>query len=63
MDPDVNLAEQLELANRFVQQANTDAAQRSEFVPVDDAARLGELVISLHNWLCDLGHLPRKWCG
>ena len=63
MDPDVNLAEQLELANRFVQQANTDVAQRSEFVPVDDAARLGELVISLHEWLCNLGHLPKEWEG
>lgn len=61
MDPDANLNEQLELARGFIAQANTDTAQRSEFVPIDDVARLAELVVSLDAWLRQFGALPRTW--
>ena len=63
MDPNANLKEQLALAKQFVEQADQDIVTRSEFVSVDDAARLGELVIALNEWLKNGGFLPRDWKG
>lgn len=61
MDPNANLQEQLELASQFLSQADQDEATRSEFVPIDEVARLAELVVSLDEWLNRKGFLPQRW--
>lgn len=58
MDPNANLAEQLELARVMI------AAYEDEDgngIDQDDAARLAELVESLHGWICGGGFLPHPW--
>ena len=52
MDPTGNLMEQFELANEILE---------SEYVNVDDAARLAELVLALHTWITRGGALPDQW--
>lgn len=61
VDPDANLNEQLELARGFIAQADTHPTLRSEFVSLDDAVRLAELVLALDAWLRQFGALPRTW--
>ena len=61
MDPTRNLSEQLSLARMFVNQAAESGETRSEFVPVDAAARLGELVLALHDWMSKGGFKPEHW--
>jgi hypothetical protein len=57
MDPNANLAEQLELARRI--QKTLD---RSSYVPVPaQAARLAELVLALDEWITHGGFLPERW--
>jgi hypothetical protein len=49
MDPNANLAEQLQLALSLV---NSD---------YEDAARLAELVLALHHWIAHGCFLPKAW--
>jgi len=49
VDPNANLAEQLELARELVDDENPDAA------------RLAELVIALDEWIARGGFLPLRW--
>jgi len=49
MDPNANLAEQLQLALSLV---NSD---------YEDAARLAELVLALDAWLNTGGFMPARW--
>lgn len=51
MDPTANLKEQLELAQGW---------ETSNQHP-DDAQRLAELVIALHDWISKGGFLPAQW--
>ncbi len=52
MDPTANLKEQLELAKSFANGKEHDT---------DDAARLAELVLALHQWMVRGGALPAQW--
>jgi hypothetical protein len=54
MDPDANLKEQLELANKILEGDSENWAS-------DNAERLAELVISLNEWLTHDGFKPRAW--
>lgn len=59
MDPDSNLQEQLELANKI--QAEWDREDEPpEFDPTD-VARLAELVLALDEWRRKGGFLPARW--
>jgi hypothetical protein len=51
MDPDTNLAEQLELAQSMI-----DGEADS-----DDCERLAELVLALHEWIQRGGAMPEAW--
>lgn len=57
MDPDANIKEQLDLAERLVEGRGS----------ADDAARLAELVLALNGWLTRGGFYPAPWrrctCG
>lgn len=66
MDPNANLAEQLELARQS--QAINDAGgdeltedQELELVAI--ATRLAELVLALNEWIARGGFLPAVWRG
>lgn len=52
MDPDANLAEQLELARSFVETGDGDP---------EDLERLAQLVIALYEWIENGGALPAAW--
>lgn len=65
MDPDANLAEQLELAARLA-----EAAAEAEICELDndaldilfaDGQRLAELVQALDSWIRNGGFLPGRW--
>ena len=57
MDPDTNLYEQVQLAKKFVKQEQCGSSS----VSMDDAVRLGELVIALNQWLQRGGVPPAVW--
>lgn len=61
MDPNANLAEQIELAGKIIR--DSDTADPSTINPVDpdDANRLAELVQALDGWLTNGGFLPGRW--
>lgn len=50
MDPNANLKEQLELAEKL---------QRTH--AIDDCQRLAELVLALNEWIEQGGFLPESW--
>jgi hypothetical protein len=54
MDPDANMAEQLEIAREMV----TD--NDSESIDTGDAVRLAVLVLELHEWRTKGGFAPRE---
>jgi hypothetical protein len=56
MDPDANLAEQLEIAREMQDLDDVDLP-----VSQDDAQRLAELVIALNEWLAKGGYPPKAW--
>ena len=56
MDPNANLAEQLELAREL--QYTTG---RGDVISESDVARLCELVLTLDEWLRRGGFLPERW--
>lgn len=56
MDPDSNLAEQLEIAQDILKDADKGRA-----ISEDDAVRLAELVEGLDDWLRGRGFLPKRW--
>lgn len=58
MDPETNLAEQLDIANDI---ANCEADDCAECA--HDATRLAELVIALDGWLSKGGFKPRSWAA
>ena len=55
MDPDANLAEQLQLAKKMQELDDADSP-----VSQDDAQRLAELVIALHDWIAAGGFWPSE---
>lgn len=55
MDPDVNLAEQLEIANLFVI-CDHDGCLCPEKFEI-----MGELVLALHEWMSHGGFAPLAW--
>jgi hypothetical protein len=50
MDPTANLAEQLALAETLLEESIGD-----------DADRLAELVLALHEWIVKGGFFPDQW--
>lgn len=52
MDPDVNLAKQLRIADRILESDESDRLGATE---------LAELVIALNEWLSRGGFLPAAW--
>lgn len=52
MDPNATLNELLELANKAVSEDGADSL---------DGERMGELIISLDNWIRNGGFLPEPW--
>jgi proline dehydrogenase len=56
MDPNSNLAEQLELAEKLIAEYD-----RNYHVDEEEADRLAELVIALDEWLRKGGFLPCPW--
>ena len=54
MDPDANLKEQLELAQKFYGQDDLT-------FDGEDVIRLAELVIALNEWIKNGGFLPKDW--
>lgn len=56
MDPDANLQEQRQLAERIIadEESGMGAATR-------DADRLAELVLALDAWIENGGFLPERW--
>lgn len=58
MDPNANLAEQLQLAADILKQCDnaTDATGVTQ-----DAERLAELVLALNEWLTNGGFIPQTW--
>jgi hypothetical protein len=58
MDPNANLKEQLELAKAMIV-AYEDS--ESNGIDQDDANRLAELVLALHEWLGNGGFKPQAW--
>ena len=55
MDPDENLTEQLEIANRI------DNYNGNPLDALEDAERLAELVLALNEYLYKGGYLPKTW--
>jgi len=53
MDPDVNLTEQIQLAQKI-------ASTMSDHSP-EDIERLAELVLALDEWIRNDGGLPVRW--
>lgn len=63
MDPNANLAEQREIAQRLLpdnDQQRLLSRQRSGAIE-RDAARLAELVVALDEWLVKGGFSPTAW--
>ena len=58
MDPEANQEEQIRIASAIIR-----AADAGEPVDSDDAARLAELVIALHDWIMNGNFLPRTWAS
>jgi hypothetical protein len=58
MDPDGNLKESLRLASHIIWAVDNERWIESDET---DAARLAELVISLHEWIASGGFLPARW--
>lgn len=58
MDPDANLARQLELANLVI---DPDLSHRVTGAFIDQAEELAELVLALHEWLARGGFKPKAW--
>lgn len=56
MDPNANLAEQLKLSERIVNESYNSLINFKI-----DAERLAELVIALNNWIKMGGTLPTSW--
>jgi hypothetical protein len=56
MDPNENLKEQLETADRIIQ-----AVSEERFVHEGEAETLAELVLALDEWLKNGGFLPEEW--
>lgn len=56
MDPDSNLAEQLELAKDILGAADHDGS-----IDEDDVVRLAELIEALDGWIKRGGFLPKRW--
>lgn len=52
MDPNANLSQQLEVAMRILYDIETDP---------QDAERLADLVMDLHEWLLKGGAKPALW--
>jgi len=61
MDPDENLRKQLRIARRVLgaSEAPDDALRPDEWR--DDATRLAELAVALHEWIVGRGFLPAAW--
>lgn len=57
MDPDANLREQLELAERLNDENGYGPGEDMSA----DAARLAELVLALDGWIRRGGFLPERW--
>lgn len=55
MDPNANLDEQLQLADRIL------AFDELGDIDPDDSVRLAELVKSLDEWITNGGFLPSAW--
>jgi hypothetical protein len=58
MDPNANLKEMLELAEQ-IQRDYED--EDGNGVDQDDANRLAELILAMHNWLGNGGFRPNAW--
>jgi hypothetical protein len=58
MDPNANLREQLELAQRIRSAFDEDYPER---ITLGDVEALTDLVIALDGWLTRGGFLPAKW--
>jgi hypothetical protein len=58
MDPNANLKEMLELA-KTIQEAYED--EDGNGVDQDDANRLAELILAMHEWLGRGGFKPGAW--
>jgi hypothetical protein len=56
MDPNANLNEQLELAERIAARRGIESDDDAA-----DAARLAELVLALDDWIVQGGFLPGRW--
>lgn len=56
MDPDANLREALEIADRLVMDKNPTTGK-----DLVDAERLAELVLGLDRWIRSGGFLPGIW--
>jgi hypothetical protein len=58
MDPNTNLKEQLELAKAMIEAYEEEDGNG---IDQDDANRLAELVLALHEWLGKGGFKPQAW--
>lgn len=56
MNPNANIDEQVELAERILEEVRA-----GEVFVDEDVARLAELVMALDRWLAKGGALPRRW--
>ena len=56
MDPNTNLAEQIELAAALQQ-----AWDSNELLDPGDVTRLADLVLALNEWIAKDGFLPTAW--
>jgi len=61
MDPDANLEEQLSLAQSIIEGDNVDPEGHHVVSSPEDAERLAELVLALHEWIQKGGALPSAW--
>ena len=62
MDPDANLTEQLQIAQRLSADMDSRAPRSANQIAVD-ALRLAELIGALDSWIKSGGFLPRQWRG
>lgn len=58
MDPNANLMQQRELAEKILRMWDAEGA-----VPAYEAEKLAELVLALDSWLLKGGAFPRAWCA
>jgi hypothetical protein len=61
MDPDANLEEQLSLAQSIIEGDNVDPEGHHVAPSPEDAERLAELVLALHEWIQKGGAMPAVW--